>query len=79
MGVDGQATPVASPGAWVGVFYALLEAEPSRITDNRAGAGRAFRAAFDAEVSERALQNGLGKQRSEAERMMNNALKLLNG
>ena len=79
VGVDGQATPAASPGAWVGVFYALLEAEPSRITDNKAGASRAFRAVFGAEVSGRAIQNGLGKQKSEAERMKDRALKLLNG
>lgn len=74
---NGQATPAASSGAWVGVFYALQETR--RIIDNKAGAGRAFCKVFGANVSGRALQNGLGRRGGEAEQVKDSALKHLKG
>ena len=64
----GRATPAASPGAWVGVFHGLIEAEPPRMVDNKAAAHREFTEVFGAKVSESLLYKGLGKTGSQAEK-----------
>jgi hypothetical protein len=74
----GRATPAASPGTWVGVIYALFEAKQPRLKNKKAAAQRAFVHVFGAVVSERAVQTGLGKRDSEAERFYTSALTLLN-
>lgn len=73
-----RATQAATPGAWIGVIYALLEAERPRLSGSKAAIWRAFSGTFGAAVSERALQNGLGTQGSTAEQFRDRALKLLN-
>ncbi|GAB3231259.1 hypothetical protein GCM10027346_17560 [Hymenobacter seoulensis] len=73
-----KATPAARPGAWVGVIYALLDAESPRLRGSMAAIRRAFISTFGAVVSERAVQNGLGKRESEAEQVKRNALSILN-
>jgi hypothetical protein len=74
---DGQAAPAATPGAWVGVIHALLDAEPPRVRDNKAGIGRALREVFGADIKERTAQSGLGKNGSEAEKVRDRALAIL--
>lgn len=74
----GQASPAASPGAWVGVIYALLEAERPRLAGSKAAARRGFVKSFGAVVSESAVHTGLGKRGSEAETFKNRALDILN-
>lgn len=73
----GRATAAATPGAWVGVVYGLLNAQPPRLRGSKASIRRALSVAFDANVSERALQYGLGTNGSEAEQFRNRTLKLL--
>lgn len=72
-----QAAPAASPGAWVGIIHALLEAEPPRARDNKAALGRALREVFGADLKERTSQAGLGKNGSEAEKVRDRALTIL--
>jgi hypothetical protein len=73
----GQATPAASPGAWVGVIHGLLDAEPARLRGSLAAIRRAFCQQLGAVVGERAVQNGIGKRGSEAERFRDSTLALL--
>jgi hypothetical protein len=73
----GRATPKASPGAWVGVIYALLDERRPRLKPNKAKARRAFCETFGAVVSESAVHTGLGKAGCEAELFKNKALALL--
>lgn len=73
----GQAAPAASPGAWVGVIHGLLEAKPARLRGSKAAIRRAFCETFGAQVSERAVQVGLGTNGSEAERFHDSTLALL--
>ncbi|QJX46624.1 hypothetical protein HMJ29_06600 [Hymenobacter taeanensis] len=73
-----QATPAATPGAWVGVIYALIDEKRPRLKGSKAAIGRAFSATFGAVVSERAIQTGLGTRESEADQFKNRALVLLN-
>jgi hypothetical protein len=73
----GQAAPAASPGAWVGIIYGLLDAKPARLRGSKAAIRRAFCETFGARVSERAVQVGLGTNGSEAERFHDSALALL--
>jgi len=79
IGADGQAIPAATPGAWVGVIHGLLDAQPSRLRNNKAAIQRAFSGYFGAVVGERAVQAGLGKRGSEAERVRDSTLTLLRG
>jgi hypothetical protein len=72
-----QVTPAASPGAWVGVIHGLLDATPPRLRNNKAAVRRAFCEHFGAVVGERAVQAGLGKRGSEAERFRDSTLALL--
>jgi len=74
----GRPTPAASPGTWVGVIYALLEADCPRLKYRKAAAQRAFVNVFGAVVSESAIHTGLGKRGSESELFRNRALALLN-
>ncbi|MBF9221382.1 hypothetical protein [Hymenobacter ruricola] len=71
---DGRAVPAASPGAWVGVIHALLEAQPPRVRGSKAAIRRAFCEVWGANVSERAVQAGLGTNGSEAEQFRDRAL-----
>ncbi|RIY12355.1 hypothetical protein D0T11_04910 [Hymenobacter rubripertinctus] len=73
----GKATPAASPGAWIGVVYGLMEAAPPRLRNNKRAARQALVEIFGAVVSESALNKGLGKNRSEAERFRDTTLKIL--
>ncbi|MBD2769666.1 hypothetical protein IC235_17385 [Hymenobacter sp. BT664] len=79
VGTDGHAVPAASPGAWVGVIHGLLDATPPRLRNNKAAVQRAFCEHFGAVVGERAVQAGLGKHGSEAERFRDSTLALLRG
>ena len=74
---NGRAAPAASPGAWVGVIHALLEAQPPRLRGSKAAIRRAFCEALGANVSERAVQAGLGTNGSEAEQFRDRALAVL--
>ena len=78
--LTGKATPAASPGAWVGIIHALLDAKRPRLKggSNKAAIWRAFRDAFSAVGSDRSVQNGLGTRGSEAEQFRDRALALLN-
>jgi len=73
----GQATPVATSGAWVGVIYGLLEARRPRLKGSKAAIWRAFRDTFGAVGSERAVQSGLGTRGSTAEQFRDRTLTLL--
>lgn len=75
----GQATAIATPGAWIGIIWALIDAKPARMKDKKAAAQRAVCTTFGATVSERAVQNGLGTRGSEAEYFYDSALEILNG
>ncbi len=71
---DGRAVAAASPGAWVGVIHALLDVQPPRLRGSKAAIQRAFSGVFGADVSERAVQAGLGTNGSEAEQFRDRAL-----
>lgn len=71
---DGRVVPAASPGAWVGVIHALLETQPPRVRGSKAAIRRAFCEVLGANVSERAVQAGLGTNGSEAEQFRDRAL-----
>lgn len=73
----GHATGAASPGTWVGVVHALRGASPPRMKGSLAENQRAFREMFGAIVSERAVQDGIGKRGSVAEDFRDRALSLL--
>ncbi|MGY2132718.1 hypothetical protein ACW9KT_10845 [Hymenobacter sp. HD11105] len=73
-----RSTAVASPGTWVGVIYALYEAKQPRLRGSKAAIHRAFLQTFNAQVSERAIQKGLGKIGSEAEQVRDRTLRILN-
>jgi hypothetical protein len=72
-----KVTESATAGALVGVIYGLLEANPPRLRDNKAAIQRAFCKVFGAKVSERAVQAGLGKRNSEAEKFRDRTLLIL--
>lgn len=72
-----QASPAASPGAWVGIIYALIDEKGPRLKGSKAAISKAFNHTFGAVVSERAVQHGLETNQSEAERFRDRALSLL--
>ena len=73
----GQASPAASPGAWVGIIHALIDEQRPRLRGSKAAIWRAFSRTFGAVVSERSVQYGLGTNQSEAEQFRDRALSLL--
>ena len=70
----GHATAAASPGTWVGVVHALRDSSPPLMKGSLAESRRAFCKQFGAVVSERAIQEGVGKRRSAAEQFKDRAL-----
>lgn len=74
---DERATTSASPSAWVGVIYALLDKKRPRIRGSKAAIQRAFCEIFGAVVSERSVQDGITKSGSEAEDFRARALSYL--
>ena len=76
---NGHATPAATPGAWTGIIYGLLEAKRPRLTGTKAAIWRAFSDTFKAKGSDRAVQCGLGKRGSIAEQFRARALSILDG
>jgi hypothetical protein len=77
IGKDERATTSASPGAWVGVIYALLDEKSPRIRGSKSSIQRAFYKTFGAVVSERSVQDGITKSGSEAEDFRTRALAYL--
>jgi len=74
---EGHAAPVATPGAWVGIAHGLLEADPPRLIGSMAAFAKALASAYGAKVSDRAIQNGLGKRGSASEKFRDRVLRIL--
>jgi hypothetical protein len=77
IGADKKEAASASPGAWVGVIYALLDKKNPRIRGNKATIRRAFHEVFGARVKERTVQEGITKNSNEAADVKARALSLL--
>jgi hypothetical protein len=77
IGADNKEAASASPGAWVGVIYALLDKKSPRIRGSKAAIQRAFHEVFGASVEERTVQAGITKNSNEAADVKARALSLL--